>query len=168
MFLEKINKRVYATVNIDAIKHNIKIISEKKNYAFGIIDKLIVSSPYRIKSDCPISYKCGGCDYRYIDYHYQLKLKKDVLINTFKGYKVHDIEIVIGRLLVGEDKREGEPSFFRCRHTCPEPRCRPDGPTGDAPDLRACPGRVRCQVGHLRKSPHRKDPQLAEDSSPGP
>lgn len=28
MFLEKINKRVYATVNIDAIKHNIKIISE--------------------------------------------------------------------------------------------------------------------------------------------
>lgn len=28
MFLEKINKRVYATVNIDAIKHNIKAISE--------------------------------------------------------------------------------------------------------------------------------------------
>ena len=70
---------------------NVKIIAEKKNYAFGIIDELIEESPYRIKSDCPISYKCGGCDYRYIDYNYQLKLKKDVLINTFKDYKVNDI-----------------------------------------------------------------------------
>ena len=27
---------------------DVKIISEKKNFSFGIIDKLIVSSPYRI------------------------------------------------------------------------------------------------------------------------
>lgn len=70
---------------------DIKIIAEKKNYVFGIIDKLIVSSPYRIKSDCPISYKCGGCDYRYIDYNFGLTLKKNVLLNTLKNYKVNDI-----------------------------------------------------------------------------
>ena len=69
----------------------VKIIAEKKNYAFGIIDKLIKESPYRIKSECPIAYKCGGCDYRHIDYNYQLKLKKDVLINTFRNYIVMDI-----------------------------------------------------------------------------
>lgn len=70
---------------------DIKIIAEKKNYAFGIIDKLIVESPYRIKSDCPISYKCGGCDYRHINYDYGLKLKKNVLINTLKNYQIKDI-----------------------------------------------------------------------------
>ena len=70
---------------------DVKIIAEKKNYSFGIIDKLIITSPYRIESDCPISYKCGGCDYRYIDYDYQLELKKDVLINTFKDFEVNDI-----------------------------------------------------------------------------
>ena len=70
---------------------DVKIIAEKKNYAFGIIDKLIVSSPYRKKSDCPIAYKCGGCDYRYIDYNYQLELKKKVLVNTLKGFTVNDI-----------------------------------------------------------------------------
>ena len=71
---------------------DVKIIADKKNYAFAIIDKMITPSKYRIESSCPISYKCGGCDYRYIDYHYQLKLKKDVLINTFKeGYKINDI-----------------------------------------------------------------------------
>ena len=70
---------------------DVKIIAEKKNYSFGIIDKLIISSPYRIESDCPVSYKCGGCDYRYIDYDYQLELKKEVLINTFKDFTVNDI-----------------------------------------------------------------------------
>ena len=70
---------------------DVKIIAEKKNYAFGIIDKLIKASPYRIKSSCPISYKCGGCDYRYIDYDYQLKIKKDVLINTLKDFTVNEI-----------------------------------------------------------------------------
>ena len=70
---------------------DVKIIAEKKNYAFGIIDKLIKPSKYRIESNCPISYKCGGCDYRYIDYDYQLQLKKKVLINTFEPYVVNDI-----------------------------------------------------------------------------
>ena len=70
---------------------NVKIISEKKNYAFGIIDKLLKQSEYRIESDCPISYKCGGCDYRYIDYDYSLTLKKKVLDNTFKGFTVNQI-----------------------------------------------------------------------------
>ena len=70
---------------------DVKIIAEKKNYSFGIIDKLIVRSPHRKESDCPISYKCGGCDYRYIDYDYQLELKKDVLINTLKDFEVKDI-----------------------------------------------------------------------------
>ena len=71
---------------------DVKIIAEKKNYSFGIIDKLIVASPHRVISDCPIAYKCGGCDYRHIDYRYQLELKKGVLINTFPDLKVHDIE----------------------------------------------------------------------------
>ena len=71
---------------------DVKIIADKKNLAFAIIDKMIKPSKYRIESKCPISYKCGGCDYRYIDYHYQLKLKKDVLVNTFKqGYIINDI-----------------------------------------------------------------------------
>ena len=55
---------------------DVKIIAEKKNYSIGIIDKLIKESPYRIKSACPIAYKCGGCDYRHIDYSYQLQLKR--------------------------------------------------------------------------------------------
>jgi len=69
---------------------DVKIIAEKKNYSIGIIDKLIEKSKYRIESDCPVSYKCGGCDFRYIDYDYQLTLKKNILDNTFKDYIVKE------------------------------------------------------------------------------
>ncbi len=68
---------------------DVKIIADKKNMAFGIIDKLVVKSKHRINPDCPISYKCGGCDFRYIDYDYQLELKKKILESTFKNAKVN-------------------------------------------------------------------------------
>ena len=70
----------------------VKIIADKKNMAFGIIDEMIKPSPYRIESICPISYKCGGCDYRYIDYDYQLVLKKKQLVQTFNNFNL-DVEI---------------------------------------------------------------------------
>ena len=70
---------------------DVRIIAEKKNYSIGIIEKMIVPSPYRIQTDCPIAYKCGGCDYRHVQYDYQLKLKKEVLENTLKGYEIKDI-----------------------------------------------------------------------------
>ena len=84
---------------------DVKIIANKKTLAFGIIDKLIVASPHRIKPDCPISYKCGGCDYRYISYDYQLELKKQILVSTYKNadldVKIHDV--------LGSD----DPFFYR-------------------------------------------------------
>ncbi len=70
---------------------DVRIIAEKHNYSAGIIETLLKPSPYRIKSDCPIAYKCGGCDYRHVSYEYQLQLKKEVLENTLKGYEVLDI-----------------------------------------------------------------------------
>ena len=70
---------------------DVKIILEKKNYSVGIIDKLIKESPYRLDYDCPVAYKCGGCDFRHIDYDYQLILKKRLLDNTLKNFKITDI-----------------------------------------------------------------------------
>ncbi len=70
---------------------DVKIIAEKKNYSYGIIDRMVHASPYRRETDCPIAYKCGGCDYRHIDYDYQLQLKKKVLDHTFPANHVCDI-----------------------------------------------------------------------------
>ncbi len=80
---------------------DVKIIAEKKNYSVGIIYEMIEASPYRVESRCPIAYKCGGCDYRHIDYDHQLRLKKEVLVHTLEGYEVLDIQ------------KEEEPLYYR-------------------------------------------------------
>ena len=42
------------------------IIKVSKNYAIGIIDKILIPSAERIESDCAVSEKCGGCSFRVI------------------------------------------------------------------------------------------------------
>lgn len=72
---------------------NVKIIKHAKNYDVGIIDELLTKSIDRKELDCPIAYKCGGCDYRHTNYENTLRIKKHNLENIFKDFniKVNDV-----------------------------------------------------------------------------
>ena len=72
---------------------SIKIIAAKKNLAYAIIDELLVSSPYRVTSVCPIAHKCGGCDLRHIAYPFQLQLKKQWVKETLRNVGGLDLEV---------------------------------------------------------------------------
>ena len=71
----------------------VKIISHKKNLAYGIIDTMIKPSKYRITSPCKVAYKCGGCDLRHVEYTYGLKLKRDILDSTMNKMAKLDVEV---------------------------------------------------------------------------
>lgn len=71
------------------------IIKRSKNYAIGIIDKIIQPSPSRIESDCPYSAKCGGCSFRHMTYDEELKYKKS---------RVQEALTRIGHLDIGVDE----------------------------------------------------------------
>ena len=51
------------------------IIKAKKNYAVGVVKDIITPSPDRIKSDCPVSDKCGGCSFRNMTYDAEIRYK---------------------------------------------------------------------------------------------
>ena len=95
----------------------IRITKEKKNYSYGIIEELLEASEFRRKPDCPIAYKCGGCDLRHIDYGYQLELKKKILANVLKPYKVTDVvcddDPYYYRNKVQIPCRDGKMGFYR-------------------------------------------------------
>ncbi|MBO4359038.1 MAG: class I SAM-dependent RNA methyltransferase, partial [Erysipelotrichaceae bacterium] len=95
----------------------IRITKEKKNYSYGIIEELLEPSKFRRKPDCPIAYKCGGCDLRHIDYGYQLELKKKILVNVLKPYKVADVvcddDPYYYRNKVQIPCRDGKMGFYR-------------------------------------------------------
>ena len=76
---------------------DIDIVSEKKNYLEGKINKIIVESNKRIKPICPYYDKCGGCSLLHQEYSEQLEFKKDgrvslaVKVTVKKGLKVAEV-----------------------------------------------------------------------------
>ncbi|MGA6926291.1 MAG: 23S rRNA (uracil(1939)-C(5))-methyltransferase RlmD [Desulfosarcina sp.] len=53
-----------------------RIIRKKRNYAEAVVRELLSPSPLRVDPPCPYSGYCGGCKWQFIDYAYQLALKR--------------------------------------------------------------------------------------------
>lgn len=62
----------------------VHVLSVKKNLAYGKLLEVIVPSPARIESDCPVSEKCGGCVFRHISYEEELRIKYNRVSDTLK------------------------------------------------------------------------------------
>lgn len=70
-------------------KVKIKIIQDFKDYAEARIIEIIETSPYRRPPLCKYYTICGGCQLQHLTYKYQLKVKEQILKDTFKrlGWK---------------------------------------------------------------------------------
>ena len=55
---------------------DILILKVLKNAAFGKVVKIASPSPHRVAPDCPYYGKCGGCDFRHMDYAEELEAKR--------------------------------------------------------------------------------------------
>ena len=60
-----------------------KIVKVTKSFAYGITDRIITPSTHRIKSNCPVSEKCGGCTFRHISYSAELSIKDKLVWDAF-------------------------------------------------------------------------------------
>ncbi len=65
-------------------KLSVKIVKTQKTYAYGIINRIIVPSPQRTESNCPVFKKCGGCSLRHISYQAELSVKDNMVRNAFR------------------------------------------------------------------------------------
>lgn len=77
------------------------IIKRSKNYAIGIIDKILQPSPERIESDCPYSKKCGGCSFRHMTYDEELKYKKSRVQDALN--RIGHLDIEVGEIIGADD-----------------------------------------------------------------
>jgi len=77
----------------------VQVVKVKKTYGYAKIIKILQPSPYRIQSPCPVSEKCGGCQWQNCDYLAQLGFKKDIVKDALVrigGIPDPPIEDVIG------------------------------------------------------------------------
>ncbi|MCC0177638.1 23S rRNA (uracil(1939)-C(5))-methyltransferase RlmD [Waterburya agarophytonicola K14] len=70
------------TVTGDRI--NAKIIQSKAKFARGKVEQLLTPSPYRIRPQCIVADKCGGCQWQHIEPDYQRKAKRQQVIQAFE------------------------------------------------------------------------------------
>lgn len=72
----------------------IKIIKDKGRYAEAVIGSIVEPSPDRIKPECPVFTKCGGCQLQNLNYTAQLREKDHILTETLARLGgLHDISV---------------------------------------------------------------------------
>ena len=54
----------------------VRLVRVKPQYAYGQLKQILQPSPYRIRPQCIVADKCGGCQWQHIDYQYQLIAKR--------------------------------------------------------------------------------------------
>lgn len=74
-------------------KVRIKITKLNKNWANGQILEILEKSPYRVDPSCSMQNVCGGCQLQFIDYDYQLQLKKEIIEDALRSIGGLDIEV---------------------------------------------------------------------------
>lgn len=71
----------------------IKLTKVTKNYANADVTEIITPSPYRVKPFCAMQKVCGACQLQFIDYDYQLELKRQITEEAIHHIAGLDIEI---------------------------------------------------------------------------
>ena len=71
----------------------IKITKVNKNYANAKIVEMVEPSPHRVKPFCPMQKVCGACQLQFIDYDYQLEIKRQIVEDAIHSIGGLDIEI---------------------------------------------------------------------------
>lgn len=71
----------------------VKITKLTKNYANAKVVEILIPSPHRVAPFCSLQKVCGGCQLQFIDYDYQLKLKKEIISDAVKMISGVDIEV---------------------------------------------------------------------------
>ena len=71
----------------------VQLLKVQKNIAWGRGVELLTPSPARVEPDCPISGKCGGCQYRHMTYEEELTAKWDRVNDALRRLGGLDLEL---------------------------------------------------------------------------
>ena len=123
---------------------DILIMKVLKNAAFGKVTAIHTPSEHRQESDCPYYGRCGGCDFRHMDYAEELVAKRERVQDALRrlGGSNVEVEEILGASEVDYYRNksqypvgvEGTVGFYRARshEVIPVERCLIQRPEADA------------------------------------
>lgn len=75
-------KTVFIPLGCPGDKVEIEITKEQDRFARGFIANIIEPSPLRVAPRCTYFEECGGCDWQHVSYDYQLKAKRQSVVDA--------------------------------------------------------------------------------------
>jgi len=73
-------------------KLKIRITGVNKKFANATIEEIIKPSQYRVTPFCPLQKVCGACQLQFIDYNYQLEIKRQIVqdaMHSIGGFNIN-------------------------------------------------------------------------------
>lgn len=94
-------KNVFVPFALPGEKLEVEITQSRRDYDTAKIVNILSPSEYRVKPDCPLYEKCGGCNMMHIQDEYQKTLRKEILKDCFERNGINvsedEIEVVSGK-----------------------------------------------------------------------
>lgn len=115
---------------------DVKIDRKKKNYAEGHIEKLTTPSAVRVEPRCEHFTVCGGCRWQHLPYDFQLKCKRQQVVDALERIAkipYPEVKLALGSKNIWEYRNKMEYTFsnkkwltfdqLRSGEEFPERRC---------------------------------------------
>ncbi|MBW4488578.1 MAG: 23S rRNA (uracil(1939)-C(5))-methyltransferase RlmD [Trichocoleus desertorum ATA4-8-CV12] len=90
---------VFVPDTVPGDRVSVRLVQVKPQYAQGKLMQIVEASPNRIRPRCIVADKCGGCQWQHIDYAYQLKAKRNQVIQALErigGFSEPPVEPILG------------------------------------------------------------------------
>ncbi len=101
-------------------KLKIKITKVNKNFANGEVIEIIEPSQFRVKPFCPLQKVCGACQLQFIDYDYQLQIKRQITQDAMRT--IANLDINVNKTIPSPDIKN-----YRCKIQYPISRTKNSG-----------------------------------------
>lgn len=98
----------------------VRISKVNKTYANADIIEVLEPSENRVKPFCPMQKVCGACQLQYIDYDFQLKIKKEITEDAIR--KIGVLDTIIADTIPAPEVRN-----YRCKIQYPISRTKNSG-----------------------------------------
>lgn len=75
---------VFVPDTVPGDRVTVRLQQVKSTYATAKLETLVKISEHRIRPNCIVADKCGGCQWQHVDYDYQLKTKQNQVIQALE------------------------------------------------------------------------------------
>ena len=91
---------IFVPFSLPGEKIKFKVLKVTSKCIYGKLLEVLAPSEIRVRSQCPVFGKCGGCQLQHVKYSNQLKMKEESITNTFN--KVAGLSVDVKPAIKGD------------------------------------------------------------------